>query len=155
MELRSPECAPMADVFSKRKRSRVMAAIRSKGNKDTEIKLVSIFRTYGIRGWRRHSLLPGRPDFIFSKARLAIFVDGCFWHGCPTHGRKPDSNRDYWLAKLQRNKARDREVNHILRNRGWRVVRLWEHDLLRATNAALRIASSLQKCPIVVQCRKK
>jgi DNA mismatch endonuclease (patch repair protein) len=86
----------MADVFSKRKRSRVMAAIRSKGNKDTEMKLVSIFRAYGIKGWRRHRLLPGKPDFIFSKARLAIFVDGCFWHGCPTHEQKPDSNRDYW-----------------------------------------------------------
>jgi len=68
----------MADVFSKRKRSQVMAAIRSKGNKDTELKLASILRAHGIKGWRRHQPLVGKPDFIFLKQRLAVFVDGCF-----------------------------------------------------------------------------
>ncbi len=77
----------MADVFSKSKRSKVMAAIRSKGNKDTELRLAFILRAYGIKGWRRHYPLPGKPDFVFPKQRLAVFVDGCFWHSCPKHGR--------------------------------------------------------------------
>ena len=67
----------MADVISKRKRSQTIAAIRSKGNKDTELKLAAILRAHGIKGWRRHRPLPGKPDFIFPKHRLAVFVDGC------------------------------------------------------------------------------
>lgn len=98
-----------------------MAAIKSRGNKDTELKLASIFRAYGLKGWRRHCALPGKPDFVFPKQHLAIFVDGCFWHGCPKHGRKPDSNKNYWLAKLRLNKSRDRKVNRLLRNCGWRI----------------------------------
>ena len=132
-----------------------MAAIRSKGNKDTELKLASILRAHGIKGWRRHRPLPGKPDFIFPKERLALFVDGCFWHGCPKHGRKPSSNRHYWLVKLQRNKCRDRKVNRVLRNRGWIVLRLWEHELVRTANAAKRIKSSLQKHPSVVELSKR
>ncbi len=119
----------MADVFSKKKRSEVMAAIRSKGNKETEAVLAAIFRKNGIKGWRRHLEIVGKPDFLFPAYRLAIFVDGCFWHGCRWHGRKPDSNKAYWIAKLKKNKDRDRKVSHILRKRGWRVLRIWEHSL--------------------------
>ena len=99
------ECAPeaMADVFSKKKRSQVMAAIRSEGNKDTELKLASILRAHGIKGWHRHQPLPGKPDFVFLKQRVAVFVDGCFWHGCKKHSRLPKSNVAYWQAKLGRN----------------------------------------------------
>jgi len=156
-EMTSVECAPeaMADVFSKKKRSQVMAAIRSKGNKDTELKLASIFRAYGIKGWRRHQPLPGKPDFVFLKQRLAVFVDGCFWHGCPKHGREPGSNQNYWLAKLQSNKHRDKKVNRILRNSGWHVLRLWEHELTRTANAANRIKSSLQKRQRVIELSKR
>src|SRR5438445_4703761 len=113
-----------------------MAAIRSKGNKDTELRLAAVFRAGGITGWRRHQALPGRPDFVFRRERLVVFVDGCFWHGCPRHGRKPDSNRDYWLPKLMRNRARDRAVGCELRRRGWTVVRIWEHDLRHAARVA-------------------
>jgi DNA mismatch endonuclease (patch repair protein) len=87
----------VADIFTKSKRSQVMAAIRSRGNKGTELTLVAILRAAHVTGWRRHQPLPGRPDFVFRRARLAVFVDGCFWHGCPKHGRKPASNRGYWL----------------------------------------------------------
>ena len=132
-----------------------MAAIKSKGNKDTELKLASILRIYGITGWRRHRPLPGKPDFIFPKQRLALFVDGCFWHGCPKHGRKPDSNQHYWLAKLRGNKCRDGKVNRLLRDRGWKVLRLWEHQLVRTVNAAKLIKSSLQKCQGMVELRKR
>jgi DNA mismatch endonuclease, patch repair protein len=83
----------MPDVFTKKKRSQVMALIRSRGNRDTEIKLASLFRAARITGWRRHQPLPGRPDFIFRRERLAIFVDGCFWHGCRWHCCMPKSRR--------------------------------------------------------------
>jgi DNA mismatch endonuclease (patch repair protein) len=144
----------MADVFSKRKRSQVMAAIRSKGNKDTELKLVSMLRAYRITGWRRNRPLPGKPDFIFPKHRVAIFVDGCFWHGCPKHGRKPESNQNYWVAKLERNKNRDAAVNALLRNRGWIVLRLWEHELILKAMATKRIKSALRKRLGMVELRE-
>ena len=101
----------MADVFSKRKRSQVMAAIRSKGNKDTELKLAAILRAHGIKGWRRHRPLPGKPDFIFPKHRLAVFVDGCFWHGCRWHCRMPQDNRPI-LAGQDFQKCRERSRNN-------------------------------------------
>jgi len=125
----------MADVFSKTKRSHVMSRIRSCGNKDTELKLIRFFQMHGIIGWRRHWPLFGNPDFVFPKARLIIFVDGCFWHGCSAHSRPPKSNCDYWHQKLLRNKQRDRQVNKILRQQKWRVLRLWEHDLARKKEA--------------------
>lgn len=129
----------VADVFDPIKRSSVMAAIRSKGNRDTELKLISIFKLHEITGWRRNSPLPGKPDFVFQSTRLAIFVDGCFWHGCPLHGRNPDSNPEYWLPKLARNRARDLAVTRELRRRGWRVLRFWEHDLKNGAKVARRI----------------
>src|SRR5437879_5928610 len=101
----------MPDVFTKTKRSQVIATIRSRGNKDTELKLAAILRAAGITGWRRHQPVLDRPDFVFRRARLAVFVDGCFWHGCPKHGRNPDSNRAYWLPKLARNRDRDTAVS--------------------------------------------
>ncbi len=120
---------PMPDVFSKKRRSQVMAAIRSRGNKETEIKLAAILRTHGIKGWRRHQQMPGHPDFVFPRERLAVFVDGCFWHGCPEHGHLPQTNQDYWRPKMARNAARDRCTNRLLRKAGWRVLRLWAHSL--------------------------
>ncbi len=106
-----------------------MAAIKSKGNKDTELKLISIFRANKITGWRRNQKLNGRPDFVFRRERLAVFVDGCFWHGCPWHCRMPKSRRDFWIPKMQRNKVRDRKVGRTLRANNWKVVRFWEHSL--------------------------
>lgn len=84
----------MADVFSKHKRSQIMAAIRSRGNKDTELKLASILRAARITGWRRNQPLSGHPDFVFRSQRVAIFVDGCFWHGCRWHLRMTHDNPD-------------------------------------------------------------
>jgi DNA mismatch endonuclease (patch repair protein) len=70
-----------------------------------------------------------RPDFVFRKARLALFVDGCFWHNCPRHATKPKNNRAFWRRKLSANLKRDKLVNRALRRAGWRVVRIWEHEL--------------------------
>lgn len=122
-----------------------MAAVRSRGNKQTELVLAKLLRDNRITGWRRHPALPGKPDFVFRRHRLAVFVDGCFWHGCPCHCRMPSSNQAYWAPKLAKNKARDKVVTAALRKRGWRVLRIWEHDLrnrpalcLQRTTSALR-----------------
>jgi DNA mismatch endonuclease (patch repair protein) len=141
----------MSDVFTKAKRSEVMSRIRSRGNKDTELALAKLLRRHKITGWRRHiqistSPRPSpqrgegvrvRPDFVFSRVRLAIFVDGCFWHGCPKHATKPKNNRTFWHRKLSANKTRDQLVNQSLRRVGWRVLRIWEHELARKNEARL------------------
>ena len=121
-----------------------MAAIRSRGNKATELRLASILRAAGITGWRRHQPLPGRPDFIFRRQRLAVFVDGCFWHGCRWHCRMPQSNRAYWKNKIARNAIRGRATNQTLRKAGWRVVRVWEHSLQSPLAVLTRITSELR-----------
>jgi DNA mismatch endonuclease (patch repair protein) len=119
----------MADVWTKKKRSEVMSLVRGRGNKDTELVLVRLFRQNKIKGWRRHTALPGKPDFTFRKHRLALFVDGCFWHGCPRHCRIPKSNRDFWTRKIFGNIERDKKVFRLLRKSGWKVLRIWEHEL--------------------------
>ncbi|MGH8021188.1 MAG: very short patch repair endonuclease [Opitutaceae bacterium] len=139
------EVPSKSDVFSKRKRSAVMAAIRSIENKDTELRFITILRSQKITGWRRGSRLPGKPDFVFPRVRLTVFIDGCFWHGCPRHGRKPKQNADYWLRKLSRNRARDRKVNRLLREREWRVLRIWEHELSNVARVTARLRAALEQ----------
>jgi DNA mismatch endonuclease (patch repair protein) len=112
-------------------RSKLMSRIRSKGNKKTELRLIKIFKIHCIKGWRRGSRLSGKPDFIFPKQKVIVFVDGCYWHGCPKHFRRPSTNTKFWDTKIARNKERDREVNRALRKAGWRVLRIWEHALTR------------------------
>lgn len=114
-----------------------MSKIRCSGNKSTELKLMSIFRDSGIKGWRRGSKLEGKPDFIFPKLRIAVFTDGCFWHCHDCRQSKPENNADYWITKIQRNKERDKEVSEYLRSRGWRVIRIWECELKNKNKAVL------------------
>lgn len=133
----------MPDIFSTAKRSAVMAGIRSAGNKQTELRLIDLLRKHKISGWRRHQPFPGKPDFTFRTAKVAVFVDGCFWHGCPRHGRSPDSNQNYWLPKLQRTKQRDKLNTRNLRALGWRVIRLWEHDLKNEALVTRRLLRAL------------
>jgi DNA mismatch endonuclease, patch repair protein len=128
----------MSDTVSKKKRSQIMAAVRSRGNKATELSLIQIFRRHGVKGWRRHLPMLGCPDFIFRKERLAVFMDGCFWHGCPKHWRKPKGNRRYWRHKFERNRQRDLFVTRSLRRTGWRVLRVWEHDLKNESRLTAR-----------------
>ena len=106
-----------------------MSRVRSRGNKGTEVALAKLFRRHKITGWRRNQKIFGKPDFVFPKVKLAVFVDGCFWHGCPKHATQPKSNRAFWKKKFARNIARDRLVNRALRRANWRVLRIWEHTL--------------------------
>ena len=145
-------------------RSKLMSRVRSRGNKTTEVALAKLFRRHKITGWRRQIQIitprpsPGlrppspapasegrrgkqkfrvRPDFVFRQVRLALFVDGCFWHGCPKHGTPPKGNAAFWRKKISRNQIRDRLVTRTLRRIGWRVLRIWEHELARRNEAHL------------------
>jgi DNA mismatch endonuclease (patch repair protein) len=111
-------------------RSHIMGAIKSKSNASTEVALRLALVRAGIAGWRLHARdVPGRPDFYFDGARVAVFVDGCFWHGCAKCGHIPKTRSEFWRAKFLRNKARDRKTNRLLRASGVEVVRVWEHSL--------------------------
>lgn len=124
-------------------RSRIMSAIRGKGNKTTEAEVARMLRSSKVKGWRRHLALPGRPDFAFPRERLAVFVDGCFWHGCPRCYKAPSTNAGFWSAKVEGNRKRDRRVSRALRSQGWKVLRLWEHSLVREPSVLRRIQKML------------
>ena len=114
------------DNVNRRKRSWIMAQVKSGGNKSTEAKLAGLLRRSRIKGWRRKYPLCGKPDFTFPKLRVVIFVDGCFWHGHPTKCRMPKTNDAYWVKKIARNMERDEIVTKRLRKKGWKVMRIWE-----------------------------
>ena len=127
------------DTHTKEQRSRNMAAIKSKGNVTTEMRLITLLRENKITGWRRHKKgKVGSPDFLFPKSKLVIFVDGCFWHGCPEHCIMPKSKQEYWEPKIARNKARDKAVTKYYKEKGWAVLRIWEHQLKKDHAKAIK-----------------
>lgn len=135
----------MADTISKIERSALMAKVRGKGNRSTEGRVEHALRTNAIMGWTKHPKhVPGTPDFYFPTARLALFVDGCFWHGCPSCGRLPKTKKKYWKEKIDRNRRRDNATRRHLRKRGFSVMRVWEHDL-RRTAWLKRLVRMLRK----------
>jgi DNA mismatch endonuclease (patch repair protein) len=151
----------MADVFTKEKRSEVMARIRGRGNERTEIAFMSLLRRNGIAGWRRHRPIPlcalqkrpargrrpmVRPDFVFPAIKLAVFIDGCFWHGCPLHGVQPSTNEQFWSDKIQGNIRRDRRVARSLRRESWSVLRIWEHELRNDDRVMGRLRRAITRC---------
>lgn len=123
-----------------------MSKIRSRGNRETELKVVAILRSARIAGWRRHQPVPGRPDFVFPVEQLALFVDGCFWHGCANHCRIPGTNTRYWTEKIARNVTRDRATARALRRAGRRVLRVWSHALRHPDRVRQRIIKALSDC---------
>jgi len=138
------------DTVTPEIRSRIMSQVRSKGNRSTELCMIRLLRDSRITGWKRNFALYGKPDFVFPRERVAVFVDGCFWHGCPRHCRLPSTRRRYWIAKVERNVARDKKTSRVLKRKGWIVVRFWEHDL-HAKNAARKT----QRLKRVVQQQSK
>ena len=117
----------MVDRISKEKRSKIMSAIRSKDTKP-ELTLRKALWSKGLRFRIQYG--NEKIDIAFPSRKLAIFVDGCFWHGCPMHSHIPKSNREYWLPKLRKNKERDKAKGKRLRVDGWKVLRFWEHELI-------------------------
>lgn len=128
--------------------SRRMASVRQKGTQ-AEINLRRALHAKGLR-YRLHVPLLTSPrrsaDIVFPRARVAVFVDGCFWHGCPEHASWPKSNADFWRGKIETNRSRDADTDQRLNALGWKTVRIWEHE--DAREAADRIAE-------LVDARKK
>ena len=134
-------------------RSALMARVAAEVTPPPKGALAAVLLAQGWSGWRRQQAVRGRgaqgeafrvrPDFVFRYRRLVIFVDVCFWHGCPRHGTKPKGNAAFWFEKFRRNIARDRRDTRNLRRTGWNVVRLWEHEL--RTKARPRLLSKLRR----------
>lgn len=118
----------MTDVLTPEQRKKNMSRIHGK-NTSPELKLRKHLWKSGLRGYRVYYNLPGKPDIVFTKQKLVIFVDGCFWHKCPVCFRPPATNEGFWNEKLQKNVERDLKVNEKLQNAGWKVLRIWEHEI--------------------------
>lgn len=139
----------MADIFDDEKRSSIMSKVRSKGNKSTELRVIELFEDNGIIGWRRNYKVKGHPDFVFLKERVAIFVDGCFWHGHECRNIHPKDNEEYWNKKRQRYIQHDLEITERFQKRGWTVVRIWECELKKKNEVV-----ALEKLHVVLEKRK-
>ena len=131
-------------------RSRNMSAVRGRGNQSTELAVARLLRFWKLAGWRRHKAILGRPDFLWKTNRVALFVDGCFWHGCPRCYKSPRTNAAFWRLKIRGNRARDRRVTRKLRRIGWTVLRVWECQVNSARfkkriHAALANGAPVQK----------
>jgi len=125
----------------------VRAVMQANSARETrpERALRSTLHARGLRFRKHVPLLASgrcRPDIVFGRQHVAVFVDGCFWHGCPQHGTRPTTNGAYWSTKIGRNIARDREYDALLVDAGWRVIRVWEHESVIA--AADRVESVLR-----------
>lgn len=134
----------MTDVMTPEQRSRCMA--HNKG-KDTgpEIRLRRALWAAGLR-YRLKSKLSGKPDIVFPKAKVAVFVDGCFWHGCPLHFQQPVNNAEFWKQKIGNNRERDARLTDELTHAGWVVLRLWEHEVTHDLTACVeRIAATIRQ----------
>ena len=127
----------MSDIFDNEKRSYIMSRVRSKNNKSTELELIKFFKENNITGWKRNYPVKGHPDFVFLDKRIAIFVDGCFWHGHDCRNTRPSDNAEYWRKKRERNIKHDKEITELFEKRGWTVIRIWECELKRKNRFAL------------------
>ncbi len=145
----------MPDTYSAAVRSRTMARVKSKDT-GPELLLRRGLYAAGVRGWRCHlKTLPGRPDLSFGRARLAIFIDGGFWHGHPSKYWQGRSG-DYWDAKIRRNQERDKRVDHELTAQGWHVLRLWDFEVERDLGGAVhRVQAALPAGPTAGGSRRR
>jgi len=130
----------MSDIMSAEARSRLMSKIRSKNTKP-EVRLRKALWHRGLR-YRLHADLAGKPDVAFLGPKVAVFIDGCFWHGCPEHGQLPKQNRKFWREKINSNTTRDEQVRAMLEGAGWKVLRFWEHEIRRDLSAVVSAVES-------------
>lgn len=131
-----PDQKSMTDVLTPEQRKKNMSRIRGK-NTSPEMKLRKLLWQNGIRGYRIHYNLPGKPDIVFTRKKLIIFVDGCFWHKCPLCFKPPATHAEFWEEKIQKNVERDKRVNEELEKTGWIVLRIWEHEIRKSPDAVL------------------
>ena len=137
------------DVMTPEQRSRCMSNIKGKNTKP-ELQLRKALWARGLR-YRVHAALIGRPDIVFPRQRLAIYVDGCFWHGCPIHGTNPVTNADFWENKIKGNIERDRQVTSQLTKLGWIVIRIWGHEIKECLDKVISNIIELLKAPDTTQ----
>lgn len=126
----------MTDVLTPEQRRRCMSRVRDRDT-SPELKLRKALWAAGCR-YRLRYKLPGKPDLVFVARRLVVFVDGCFWHGCPVHATHPKANETFWREKLEDNRRRDQRVNAKLQELGWDVLRFWEHEVDRDIEGVVR-----------------
>lgn len=126
----------MTDIFSKKKRSEVMSRVRAKET-DLEIKFRKALWKEGFRYRKNVRKYFGTPDIMLKKYKTVIFIDSCFWHGCKKHGTWPKTRKYFWKKKIERNVERDREVSKYYRKIGWRIVRIWEHEIKKDADAII------------------
>ena len=139
----------MADVLTPEQRTYNMSKIRGK-NTGPEIKLRKMLWSEGIRGYRIHHNLPGQPDIVFTKKKIAIFIDGCFWHKCPACFQEPETRKEFWMKKIQSNVDRDKKVNEQLQAEGWTIIRIWEHEIRKEPETILsKIMFLLDRIPLI------
>jgi DNA mismatch endonuclease (patch repair protein) len=121
----------MSDPLNPEERSVRMSKVRAEGNKSTEGRVEAGLDSAGISGWEKHPKdILGTPDFYFRDYKLAVFVDGCFWHSCPICNRRiPLTRVEYWRGKIEKNRLRDNQIRRKLRKQGIHVMRIWEHEL--------------------------
>ena len=137
----------MTDVLTKEQRSYNMSQIRGRDTKP-ELLLRKYLFSNGLKGYRVRSRLPGKPDIVFTRYKIAVFVDGCFWHRCPRCFVKPTSNITFWEKKIDGNVRRDKEINKTLRKQGWKVIRFWEHEIKKDLQRCYsRIEKEINKKP--------
>jgi DNA mismatch endonuclease (patch repair protein) len=127
----------MVDVLTPEQRKYNMSLIRSK-NTGPEVKLRKLLWSDGIKGYRIHFKLLGKPDIVFTKKKIAIFVDGCFWHKCPVCFQEPETRKEFWMKKIQSNIERDRRVDEHLKREGWEVIRIWEHEIKKNPDLSVK-----------------
>lgn len=136
----------MTDVLTPDQRKLNMSRIKGK-NTSPEIKIRKLLFSNGIRGYRVNYKITGKPDIVFPRKRLVIFIDGCFWHKCPIHFQVPQTNTEFWLEKINRNVERDLIINKKLKNEGWEVMRIWEHRVREDPELVVReIIEKLGSC---------
>lgn len=137
------------DTFDQATRSKIMSRVKSK-NTRLEERVANLLQTAQIKDFTRYAdSILGKPDFIYPEAKITIFVDSCFWHGCPQHLRRPNSNNEYWEKKINSNVARDRKQRMTLRQEGWSVIRIWEHELKQPEKIIRKIRRVLRKNQVI------
>ena len=134
----------MADIFTKKKRSEIMSMVKNKDSK-IEVKFREALWKVGFRYRKNATKYFGKPDLIFKKRKIVIFIDSCFWHGCKKHGSMPKTRKVFWEAKIENNKQRDKDVSDHYKKLRWKVFRVWEHDIKKDRQKIIdRIKSELE-----------
>lgn len=130
----------MTDIVSRNKRSEIMSRIKSKDSKIETLFRKELWKK-GFRYSKNSSKYFGKPDIVLLKYKTVILIDSCFWHGCKKHCRIPTTRKKYWIEKIERNKKRDKEVSKYYKKQGWKILRVWEHEIKKRSEEITKLLS--------------